>query len=79
MNWDRIHGNYKQFTGRAREAWGELTNDHMDVIEGRRTQLAGKIQELYGIGKDQADQQIKDFAKSVRKASAAEPLHFETD
>jgi len=79
MNWDRIQGNYKQFTGKAREAWGELTNDHMDVIEGRRTQLAGRIQELYGIGKDEADQQIKDFADSVRKASDSEPLHFEAD
>ncbi len=79
MNRDRIQGNYKQFAGSAREAWGELTHNHMHVIEGRRLQLAGKIQKLYGIGRDVADRQIKDFARSVSKVSGTDPLHFETD
>lgn len=58
MNWDRIEGNWKQVTGRAKAQWGKLTNDELDVIAGRREQLAGKIQERYGIAKDEAEKQI---------------------
>ena len=49
MNWDRIEGNWKQLTGQAKEQWGKLTNDDIDVVAGRRDQLAGKIQERYGV------------------------------
>ena len=65
MNWDRIEGNWKQFTGSAKEKWGKLTDDHLSVINGQRTQMAGKLQELYGIGKDEAEKQITDWQTSV--------------
>jgi uncharacterized protein YjbJ (UPF0337 family) len=65
MNWDRIEGNWKQVVGKAKAQWGKLTSDDFDVIAGRREQLAGKIQERYGIAKDAADQQVSEW---VRKA-----------
>lgn len=43
MNWDRIEGNWKQFSGKVKERWGKLTDDDLDVINGRREQLEGKI------------------------------------
>ena len=58
MNWDRIEGNWKKVTGRAKEQWGKLTDDDLDVIAGRREQLSGKIQERYGIAKDEAETQL---------------------
>jgi uncharacterized protein YjbJ (UPF0337 family) len=58
MNWDRIQGNWKQFKGHAREQWGKLTDDDFDRAAGRRDQLAGMIQERYGIRRDEADRQI---------------------
>jgi uncharacterized protein YjbJ (UPF0337 family) len=58
MNWDRIEGNWKQLTGQAKEQWGKLTNDDIDVVAGRREQLSGKIQERYGVVKDEAEKQI---------------------
>ena len=51
MNKDEIGGNWKQFKGKAKEQWGKLTDDDMTVIEGKRDQLVGKIQERYGYGK----------------------------
>lgn len=66
MNWDRIEGNWKQLKGQVHEKWGKLTNDHIDVVAGKREQLAGKIQEVYGIGKDEANRQIDEFADSMR-------------
>ena len=61
MNWDQVEGNWKQFKGKAKERWGRLTDDELDVIGGRRDQLLGKLQEQYGIGKDEAEAQVRDF------------------
>ena len=61
MDWDRISGNWEHWKGRIRERWGRLTDDHLDLIAGRREQLAGKIQEYYGISRDEAEKQVKDW------------------
>lgn len=61
MNWDIIEGNWKQFKGKVKAQWGKLTDDHIDVIAGKRDELAGKIQETYGVTKDEAEKQIKTF------------------
>jgi uncharacterized protein YjbJ (UPF0337 family) len=63
MNWDTIEGNWKQFKGNVKQQWGKLTDDHIDVIAGKREHLAGKIQEAYGVSKDEAEKQISDFEK----------------
>jgi uncharacterized protein YjbJ (UPF0337 family) len=56
MDWNRIEGNWKQFKGRVKEKWGQLTDDDLDTIDGRREQLEGKLQERYGYAKDRARQ-----------------------
>jgi uncharacterized protein YjbJ (UPF0337 family) len=61
MNWDIVEGNWKQFKGKVKSRWGNLTDDQLDVIAGKREELAGKIQESYGITKDEVDKQIKTF------------------
>lgn len=58
MNWDRIEGNWKQFRGKVLQQWGKLTNDDLDLVEGRRVELVGRIQERYGIAKDDAERQV---------------------
>ena len=62
MNWDRIEGNWKQLKGKIKEQWGELTDDDIDRIAGKRDQLSGRMQNAYGIGKDEADRQIDTWA-----------------
>ena len=59
MNWDAIKGNWKQMTGTVKEQWGKLTDDDLTVIEGKRDQLIGRIQERYGIAKDEAETQVR--------------------
>ncbi|MGX1100366.1 CsbD family protein [Amorphus sp. MBR-141] len=61
MNWDQIQGQWKQFTGNVQSQWGKLTNDDLDVVEGDRQRLAGKIQERYGVEKEEAERQIDDW------------------
>ena len=58
MNWDQIEGKWTQLKGSAREKWGKLTDDDLDVIAGKRDQLIGKIQERYGITKEAAQLQV---------------------
>jgi uncharacterized protein YjbJ (UPF0337 family) len=67
MNWDRVEGNWKKFSGKVREQWGRLTDDDLDVIEGRRETLSGRIQEIYGISQDEAERQIKGFEDSLQE------------
>lgn len=61
MNWNIVEGNWKQFKGMVKARWGKLTDQHLDVIAGKRDQLSGKIEEAYGVTKDEAEKQIKEF------------------
>ena len=61
MNWDQIKGKWKQAKGQAQQQWGKLTDDDLDVINGKREELIGRIQEHYGIEKDEAERQVSDF------------------
>jgi uncharacterized protein YjbJ (UPF0337 family) len=65
MNWDQIQGNWKQFRGHVQRQWGKLTDDDLDMIKGSQTELAGKLQERYGIAKEEADQQIDRWHRSL--------------
>ena len=59
MNWDRVEGNWRQFSGKVKEKWGKLTDDDLQVINGQQDQLVGRIQERYGVAKDEAQKQVK--------------------
>ena len=69
MNQERVEGNWMQLKGSLLEKWGKLTNDDLDVIEGRREHLSGKIQERYGIAKEAAEAQVTAFWDSLKKAT----------
>lgn len=65
MAWDQIAGNWKQFKGKVKEAWGDLTDDEIDQIAGKRDVLLGKLQERYGMRKDEAERKIRDFEDRI--------------
>ena len=64
MNEDTISGNWKQSKGKVKETWGKLTDDDLDVIAGKRDQMIGKMQERYGVARDVAEKQVKDWEAS---------------
>ncbi|WLD56813.1 CsbD family protein [Salinispirillum sp. LH 10-3-1] len=66
MNSDIIKGNWKELKGSVKEKWGKLTNDRLDQIDGKRDQLAGEIQQAYGISKDEAEKQVREFETSSK-------------
>jgi uncharacterized protein YjbJ (UPF0337 family) len=68
MNWDQIQGNWKQFAGKVRAKWGKLTDNDLQVVAGKRDQLAGVLQKKYGYAKEQAEKELDEFSKSLDKA-----------
>ena len=66
MNWDTITGNWKQLKGKIKEKWGQLTDDDITAIAGKKDQLAGKLQERYGYAKEQAQRELDEFAETLK-------------
>ncbi len=69
MNWDIVEGNWTQWKGRLKEKWGDLTDDDIQMLDGKKDQLAGKIQERYGIARDQADKEIEEWTERFKTAN----------
>jgi len=61
MNEDRIKGNWKQLSGKIKARWGDLTDDDLQKAEGDHEYLVGKVQERYGIAKDEAEREVRTF------------------
>lgn len=66
MNKDTLKGQWTQLRGRAKEKWGKLTDDDLDVIEGQRDQLVGKIQERYGQQREDVEREVERFLDTHR-------------
>jgi len=64
MNWDTVKGNWKQFKGEVKRQWGDLTDDDLTKVEGNRDKLVGQVQERYGIAKDEAERQVREWESS---------------
>jgi uncharacterized protein YjbJ (UPF0337 family) len=64
MNWDQVEGKWKQATGKAKEKWGKLTDDDLQMVNGKKDQLVGRIQERYGIAKEEAERQVDEFSRT---------------
>lgn len=66
MDWDRIEGNWKQFTGKVKEKWGDLTDDDLTKINGKRDQLEGVLQQRYGYAKDKAREEVDTWSREIK-------------
>jgi uncharacterized protein YjbJ (UPF0337 family) len=65
MNDDTLLGQWKQIRGKSKEWWGKLTDDDLDVVDGKREQLIGMLQKKYGYTKDQAAQEVNRRLKEL--------------
>jgi uncharacterized protein YjbJ (UPF0337 family) len=70
MNWEPVEGRWTQLKGVIKEKWGKLTDDDLDVIAGKKDRLLGKLQEKYGITKEEAEKQIQSWSAGVSGTSA---------
>jgi uncharacterized protein YjbJ (UPF0337 family) len=65
MNWDQIEGNWKQMQNEVKEQWRELTDEQLALIAGKRDQLTGKLQVIYGIPMTDAEDQVTDWQNNI--------------
>jgi uncharacterized protein YjbJ (UPF0337 family) len=63
-NWEQVEGNWNQFAGKVKQRWGKLTEDDITVINGKRQELIGRVQERYGIAKQEAERQVRDWERT---------------
>ena len=73
MNWDQTEGKWKQLKGSLKEHWGKLTDDDLTVINGNRDKFVGKVQERYGLAKEEAQKRADEWVKSLRDVELADP------
>ena len=65
INAQEIQGQWNKLRGQVKEKWGQLTDDDLTAAAGRRDQLAGKLRERYGYGKEQAERELDDFVRTL--------------
>ncbi len=63
MNWDQVQGQWKQMKGSMKEQWGKLTDDDLTQINGQRDKLVGRLQERYGIAKEEAQRRADEWLR----------------
>ena len=74
MNWDQMEGKWKQVKGSIKERFGKLTDDDLQVISGNRDRLIGKLQERYGIAREEAQKRADEWAQLLQQeASEQQP------
>jgi uncharacterized protein YjbJ (UPF0337 family) len=71
MNWDQMEGKWKQVKGSLRQQWGELTDDDLTAIGGSRDKLVGRLQERYGIAKEEAQKRADQWASTLHEEQKA--------
>ena len=67
MNKDILEGNWKQLKGHVKEMWGQITDDELEQISGRRERLAGMLQVKYGYTRQEAEDSINDFLDRIEE------------
>ncbi len=65
MDEDRIKGQWKQLNGKLKSRWGKLTDDDLQVADANAEYLAGKLQERYGVAKNEAAKQVREFENEM--------------
>ena len=63
MNQEQVNGNWMQLKGKVQEQWGKLTDNDLTIAQGKIEMLAGRVQERYGVAKEDAQRQVDEFMK----------------
>ncbi|MBZ5595310.1 MAG: CsbD family protein [Acidobacteriia bacterium] len=75
MNWEQLEGSWKQLRGTVRQKWGKLTDNDVEYIAGKRDRLAGKLQERYGLAKEEAEKKADEWLGMLQEMEAGKGQH----
>lgn len=65
MNWDQLQGKWKELKGKARSKWAKLTDDDIETISGKKDMLLGRLQQRYGMKKDDAEREVDEWISGL--------------
>lgn len=65
MDYQTLNGNWPQIRSVVKRAWGKLTDNDLDEINGDVDKLSWKLQEHYGYSRDKAQLEIDDFQRKM--------------
>lgn len=63
MSWAQVEGNWNEVKGKFQTHWVKLTDDQLDVIDGKRERLIGRIHVLYGISRAEVEKEVSQFER----------------
>ena len=72
MNWSEVEGQWKQLKGQVKSKWSKLTDDDLQNLSGKKDTLIGKLQERYGIMKDEAERQLDDWISRLPPSNTSD-------
>lgn len=72
INWDHVESDWKQFRGKIQEKWGKLTEAELNAIEGEKNRLTRKLQEKYGIAKEEVEKRLNEFLRASQETKKSE-------
>jgi uncharacterized protein YjbJ (UPF0337 family) len=75
MNWDRIQGEWKQLSSQVRAKWAKLTDEDMKIVSAKKDALVGKVQERYGILRDEAEKQVDEWISKLPPRHGGSDTH----
>ena len=65
MNWQQVEGQWKQVKAEMKSQWAKLTDDDLKNLAAKKDNIVGKLQERYGIVKDDAEKQLDAFIEKL--------------
>jgi uncharacterized protein YjbJ (UPF0337 family) len=65
MNWTQVEGQWKQVKAQLKGKWAKLSDDDLQNLSAKKDDIVGKIQERYGILKDEAERQVDAFIATL--------------
>ena len=70
MNKNTLQGQWSQIKGKVKAKWGDLTDNDLAFIDGKRDQLVGRIQERYGLAQEEAERQVSSFETTLGQTAS---------
>lgn len=71
MNKEQTEGAWNELAGKIRQKWGKMTDDDIALLKGKRQEFYGKLEKQYGVAKEEAERQVKEFEKASNYTDAA--------
>jgi uncharacterized protein YjbJ (UPF0337 family) len=65
--------NWTDIRGKIKTKWSKFADADLDGFKGNMNSISEKVQKVYGLTKDKAEQEYNDFKKTIEKTPEEKP------